>query len=41
VYAILARNSSDPKQQLDAYLKALDILSGEMERVDYMLETSR
>ncbi len=39
VYTILARNSSSPKQQLDAYLKAVDLLEGDMARVDCILET--
>jgi hypothetical protein len=41
VYGILARASSNPKQQLDAYKKTIEILSEDLERVDYMLETSQ
>ena len=41
VYAILARASSLPKQQLDAYRKTIELLteSDSIERVDYVLET--
>ena len=41
VYGILARASSIPQQQLESYLKAIEILSESMERVDYMLETAQ
>lgn len=39
VYVNLARASSNPKQQIEAYSKALDILQKSSERVDYILET--
>ena len=41
VYAILARSSSIPKQQLDAYKKTIEILGDAIERVDYELETAQ
>ena len=44
VYGILARASSNPQQQLESYMKAIEILSvglGQMERVDYMLELAQ
>lgn len=44
VYGILARASSNPQQQLESYLKAIEVLSvglGQMERVDYMLELAQ
>ena len=41
VYAILARSSSDVRQQLEAYMKAVEILDGNMERIEYMLECSQ
>ena len=41
VYAILARASSNPTQQLEAYRKTIEILKDDMERIDYMLETAQ
>jgi len=44
VYGILARASSNPQQQLESYMKAIEVLSvglGQMERVDYMLELAQ
>ena len=41
VYAILARASSNPKQQIEAYKKTIEILKENMERVDYTLETAQ
>ena len=41
VYGILARASSNPKQQIEAYKKTIDILKEDMERVDYTLETAQ
>ena len=41
VYATLARSASVPKQQLEAYSKTMEILSEDLERVDYMLETAQ
>jgi hypothetical protein len=41
VFAILARNSSKPAQQLEAYQKTVEILSGDLNRVEYMLEIAQ
>ena len=41
VYGILARASADPKQQLEAYRKTIEILGEDIERVDYELETAQ
>lgn len=37
-WCTLARSASDPKQQLSAYLKALESLDGRFERVDCLVE---
>ena len=39
VFGILARSASNPKQQLEAYHQAAEILAGDILRVDYLLET--
>ena len=39
VFGILARSASNPKQQLEAYHQAVEILAGDVLRVDYLLET--
>jgi hypothetical protein len=41
VYGVLARSSSNSKQQLDAYLKTMEILKDDPERVDYALEIAQ
>lgn len=41
VMGVLARASTNPKLQLEAYGKAIDILKSDMERVDYLLETAQ
>jgi len=41
VFAILARASNDCSQQLQAYIKAVEILDGNMERIEYMLECAQ
>lgn len=38
VYAILARSSSNPKQQADAYFRAVDLLKIDTRRTSYILE---
>lgn len=37
-FCTLARSASDPKQQLSAYLKALETLGERFERVDCLVE---
>lgn len=37
-FCTLARSASDPKQQLSAYLKALETLGDRFERVDCLVE---
>lgn len=41
VYSILARASSTGRQQLDAYRKTIELLSGDPGRVDYILEIAQ
>jgi hypothetical protein len=41
VYAILARSASKPRHQLDAYVKCIDILKADIQRVEYLLEVSQ
>ena len=41
VYAILARSATRTGQQLEAYRKTIEILSGDIERVEYLLETAQ
>jgi hypothetical protein len=41
VFIILARSSNNPKQQLESYMRAVEILREDMERVDYMLEVAQ
>ena len=42
VYAIVARSSSNPKQQLEAYLKALEILNNDYHnKFEYLLEMAQ
>lgn len=41
VFGVLARSSTSPKQQLESYVKAIEVLSADLERVDYMLECSQ
>jgi len=39
VYAILARASSNPKQQAEAFYKAIDVLKDDPRKISYILET--
>eukprot|EP01041_Mallomonas_annulata_P001674 gene1674-3234_t len=41
VYAIVARSASKPKQQLEAYYKAIHLLNDNLNRLEYMLEMSQ
>jgi len=41
VYGIVARSSSNPKLQLDAYYKAVELLQDYFNRVDYLLEIAQ
>jgi len=41
VFAILARSSSDPKQQAEAFYKSIDTMKSDIRRVEYVLETAQ